>query len=187
MMKNIILLISCILLGVSLQAQNEFEATPAKVSLSIAIENPEYCTFFDFKIKANTSLKDERLIELNNSLVANFFEDNEALIIHSILQFKEDDADVFIINYSELKSDNSSITKFYSNKEAFIYKEDFLTITRLNNDAFWQFYNDEDDPKYPEINRLKAQANDRDHILNINKLATVINENKTQLESHFIN
>ncbi len=54
----------------------------------------------------------------------------------------------------------------------------------LSNDAFWQFYNKENNPKYPEINKLKPLVKDANGVLNIEKLAEVIKENKARLSKY---
>jgi hypothetical protein len=48
----------------------------------------------------------------------------------------------------------------------------------------FKFYNNRDNPKYPEINKLKPQVKDGAGVLNIEKLAQVLNENKSQLQKY---
>lgn len=55
---------------------------------------------------------------------------------------------------------------------------------KLTTDAFWQFYNKTNNPSYPEINALKPQVQDANGVLNLEKLATVIKANQTQLAKY---
>ncbi len=55
------------------------------------------------------------------------------------------------------------------------------TILSLKNNAFLQFEVAEDNPSYPEINKLKPLVKDADGVLNIFKLADVIEKNKSIL------
>ena len=186
MLKYLLKTILFSFLTSSLYAQDNFVPTDTKVNLAIALENPEYCSFFDFEIKSNTLINDDRLIELKKSLGSTFFAEGNILIIHSILQFKDSIGIVFLIGYSELNTDDIYNSQVYVNGDEFEHKDDFIAITNLKSDAFWQFYNDEDNPKYPVINQLKSQVNDRTHIMNINKLASIVRDNKSKLQEYFI-
>ena len=58
-------------------------------------------------------------------------------------------------------------------------------ILKLQNEAFSQFEVDDDNPKYLEINQLKASVKDADNTLNIFKLADVIEKNSSRLSKYF--
>jgi len=68
-----------------------------------------------------------------------------------------------------------------TNKETNLLK-DILLMASVN--MIFEFYNDRDDPKYPELNKLKPQAKDGDGVLNIEKLSKILNENKSQLQKY---
>lgn len=53
----------------------------------------------------------------------------------------------------------------------------------LTTRAFWQFYKTDNDLNYPEINSLKSLVKDANGILNIEKLAIVVAQNKNNIES----
>lgn len=55
----------------------------------------------------------------------------------------------------------------------------------LTTEAFWQFYDTDNDSRYPEINALKYLVKDENGILNIEKLAEVVTQNKNDLEPFF--
>ncbi len=48
----------------------------------------------------------------------------------------------------------------------------------------FEFYNQGDNPDYPEINKLKPQVKDENGVLNIEKLAKVLKENKAALAEY---
>jgi len=68
-----------------------------------------------------------------------------------------------------------------TNKEINILKN-IMLMASVN--MIFKFYNNRDNPKYPEINRLKPQVKDGAGVLNIEKLAQVLNENKSQLQKY---
>lgn len=76
--------------------------------------------------------------------------------------------------------------KIFSSNEEIPLASDLQTILRLIPDAFWEFYNTTDSAKVPEINTLKNSSNDSNHILNIEKLATVISNNENRLKEYFL-
>ena len=57
-------------------------------------------------------------------------------------------------------------------------------VRNIGIEAFWQFYNNEDDSRYPEINNLKPLVKDANRVLNIEKLAKVLKENKGALSKY---
>jgi hypothetical protein len=57
-------------------------------------------------------------------------------------------------------------------------------VQHLKIKSFWQFYNNENNPNYPEINKLKPLVQDSKGILNIEKLAKVLKENKSALSKY---
>ncbi|WP_254504106.1 hypothetical protein [Aquimarina spinulae] len=57
-------------------------------------------------------------------------------------------------------------------------------MRRLSINVFWKFYIREDDPDYPEINKLKPKVKDNNEILNLTKLAKVIQQNEESLRKY---
>lgn len=50
--------------------------------------------------------------------------------------------------------------------------------------AFWEFFNRQNNKKYPEINKLKPIVQNRNGILDIEKLAQVLKDNKASLAKY---
>jgi hypothetical protein len=59
-----------------------------------------------------------------------------------------------------------------------------ILIKTIKIDTFWDFYSPNNNPKYPEINKLKPLVKDADGVLNIYKLAEVIDKNKALLSKY---
>ena len=83
------------------------------------------------------------------------------------------------------------IAKEYNNQWEEIKKSCYpsLEVILKNADSkmFWQFYSKEDDIKYPNINKLKLLTKDENGVLNIKKLAKVLEENKSVLAKYLNN
>lgn len=102
-----------------------------------------------------------------------------------------------IIKFKDIE--NNSISKiqfFVSKKESNIWKEYSQTnkiiekiksILFLKENSFSQFEISEDNPNYPEINKLKPLVKDADGVLNIYKLADVVEKNKASLSKYLDN
>lgn len=57
-------------------------------------------------------------------------------------------------------------------------------ILNLSLKAFWEFYNTTDNPSHPKINALKPLVKDENGVLNIEKLAEVLRDNKEELKEY---
>jgi hypothetical protein len=99
-----------------------------------------------------------------------------------------------IIKFKSIEGNSVSKTRFFiSKKEKDIWEEYTKTnliiekvklILLLNENVFSQFEISENNPKYPEINKLKPLVKDADGVLNIYKLAEVIEKNKVSLSKY---
>lgn len=85
---------------------------------------------------------------------------------------------VFVINNNDIHE----YTTFDMNNSVILE-----VIKVLKSDAIIQFSNGENNPEYPEINKLKPLVKDANGILNIEKLAEVINKNKEDLSKYLEN
>ncbi|WP_108808742.1 hypothetical protein [Aquimarina spinulae] len=65
-----------------------------------------------------------------------------------------------------------------------LFKTKKEVLRRLSINVFWKFYIREDDPDYPEINKLKPKVKDNNEILNLTKLAKVIQQNEESLRKY---
>lgn len=62
-----------------------------------------------------------------------------------------------------------------------------FAIQHLKTFAFWEFFNLQDNPDYPELNKFKSIVQDSNGILNIEKLSKVIKENQSVLNKYLDN
>ncbi|WP_369049334.1 hypothetical protein [Tenacibaculum sp. UWU-22] len=65
-----------------------------------------------------------------------------------------------------------------------IDKNIYEIIRGLKSIAINQFSNGENDSNYPEVNKLKPLVKDANGVLNVEKLAQVIKENRTTLAKY---
>lgn len=102
---------------------------------------------------------------------------------------------ISILKYSIKSSSNNELKteQFVINKNivslANSIKDDvndrlFDVIKRINSESLIQFSNRENNPKYPEINKLKPLVKDADGVLDVFKLAEVIEKNKSTLSQY---
>lgn len=91
------------------------------------------------------------------------------------------------------KEEVSKVSVFVLEKQKETWKENTISnkiiqniklVLSLKEDAFSQFEIQENNPEYPEINKLKPLVKDTDGVLNIYKLAEVIEKNKTALAKY---
>lgn len=103
--------------------------------------------------------------------------------------------DYLLINYEDvyvryIDSKNVVNVICYSknNRNKIIGRVNYNYIIRnLGIDLFWQFYNSDDDNDFPKINKLKPLVKDTNGVLNIDKLAKVIKDNKSLLSEYLDN
>ncbi len=62
-----------------------------------------------------------------------------------------------------------------------------FVIKKIKPKAFWEFFNRQNNSDFPEINKFKPYVQDTRGILDIEKLAKVIKENKAQLSKYLDN
>lgn len=157
-----------------------------KVEYNFDFDDFSYCSFYEYKIDKSFNSDNSFLNQLKDeySKKSFFIEENELHIL-SAVSFSWLSKKEMIIYYKSIENQQTSYYYFYSNPNL---KSDFSKIEAallLQNDTFWQFYNNSDNPKYPEINRLKPLTKDADGTLNLFKLAKVIEENKNILSKYF--
>ena len=182
-MKIIFLII--ISFSLNLMGQN-FEGKVNNADFNYLTENFSYCSFSDFKIYSRTEVVNININSLkNNYIKKSFFQEESSHIeVISMISFNYYGKEEFVLCYKE-NSKNEKLV-FISN-ESNDLSELFKIISKLNNDSFRQFYNKENNKKHPEINSLKLKCKDANGVLNIEKLAKVLEENKTSLAKYFDN
>lgn len=157
-----------------------------KIEYNFNFDDFSYCSFYEYKIDKSFNSDNPFLNQLRDeySKKSFFVEENELHILSAVSFFWLSKKEM-IIYYKIVENQQISYHYFYSNPNL---KSDFTKIESvllLQNDAFWQFYNNSDNPKYPEVNRLKPLTKDADGTLNLFKLVKVIEENKNILSKYF--
>ena len=180
-MKKIITIISLSILSIVSYAQ-----TDVNVSFNYKLSNFSYCGFYEFYVNKNTDNLENDLYSLKKQYEeSNFFEnDTNKVQILSSINFDWNKQKQTIVYYKEMKDSIESYRFFYTNTNYKDVLENVQNILILKNDAFWAFYNSENDPKYPEINEVKPFVKDADGVLDIFKLAKIIETNKTLLSKY---
>ncbi len=125
------------------------------------------------------------------------FEKNKDSIVFKLhlltrLKINIDNTDLSIISYKTSQNPKISIANFkYVDKnweelntinEQINYLDNILKYANVT--MIFEFYNDEDNPNYPEINKLKPLVKNSESILDIRKLAEVIEKNKNSLAKY---
>ncbi|RSC93663.1 hypothetical protein [Tenacibaculum singaporense] len=158
-----------------------------EVNYSYLTKDITYCDFYEFKILKDTKLEDIFLNELKSDYIDKAFFELKPngrvsyLKIESMFKFRFNKKEVAVICYRE--NDVKQKKVFISDKSAYLSGV-FAEISKLSNESFWQFYNSIDDPNFPEINKLKPSLKDANGVLNIEKLAQVLKENKASLAKY---
>ena len=150
------------------------------------MSNFSYCSFYEFYINKNTNELENDLYLLKKQYEKNnFFEnDTNKVKILSSIHFEWNRQKQMIIYCKEMKNEFENYHFFYADT---VYKdvlENIQNILILKNDYFWEFYNNENNPVYPEINKIKPLVKDANGVLNIFKLAKAIEENRSLLSNY---
>lgn len=138
----------------------------------------------------------EKVISDKQINLINRQEENNYIRLYSKLTFFFKGEKVSIIKYKVKKGTNISSYEVIqvmkkSNNWIEIQNNELKNISYLIRNirvnVFWEFYNKENNPEYPEINKLKPLVKDSNGVLNIEKLAQVIEENKNALSKYMDN
>lgn len=192
-MKKLSVCLLLFLCGFFISAQGVFDSKKSNVKFSYGLKNLSYCNFYTYKIFNNTKIDENRtfLLKLKDSYgSSDFFDDKENYLnIKSQISFEWNNNVVSFIRYSKgNKEGEKEILTYHSSDSTPNYiSESIQEILELKNDAFWEFYNSENNPNYPEVNKLKLFAKDKSGNINLEKLAKVIKENQAQLSKYLDN
>ena len=180
-MKKIIITASLSILSIAFYAQ-----TNVNINFSYKLSDFSYCSFYKFYIDENTDKLEDELYSLNKQYKESNFFENEAnkIQILSSIHFDWNKQKQTIVYYKEVKDSIENYHFFYTNTNYKDVLENVQNILILKEDAFWAFYNSENNSEYPEINNVKPLVKDADGVLNIFKLAKVIAENETLLNKY---
>lgn len=189
-MKNNLLSILVFTITFQINAQNnDQEGKLVSVDYSFGLNDISYCNFYEYKIDENTFLDNTKLRALKQGFEEDgFYKDENSpgnyLKIKSLLSLRWKDNIETLICYSVIKDNESENNLIYSTEKHLETINNIDLVLKLSNDAFWEFYNNKDNSNYPEINKLKPLVKDDGGILNIEKLAQVLNDNKSPLQKY---
>lgn len=189
-MKTNLLFLLTLTFSTYLEAQSidKLQGHNVNVEFSYPFNEINYCSFDKYIIDNDTKLENEEFISLKNQLIkSNFFVKEKTfknyLKIKSKLSFIWNGEKIILINYKTVNENEENRNLIFSTNKSFDLSN-FTVLLNLNNDSFWQFYNLGNNSKYPEINKLKPFVRDADGVLNIYKLAEVIEKNKASLSKY---
>ena len=131
-------------------------------------------------LKKNKVSKEE-IIDKYNIPAKNLVKDS--LSVKEIIKVNTLNNDFQIIKFYDAKSVIKTNYQVLNND--IVKKNSLLTVLmKINFEVFINFYSNEKSKNYPEINKLKSLVQDANGVLNIEKLAKVIKENKTNLSKY---
>lgn len=172
-----------------------FKKIKIKTDYLIPLFNQKYCTYF---INDLSEFKEEGIKKLIGHIKAinlsSEDEKTEIIPIHKFEYSKKEKKIIFIkclkkiipnnqeylTNVFELVDGNLNIYNELDNSDNLI--KELISISK--QEIITEFSNGEDNPNHPEINKLKPLVKDANGILNIEKLAQVLKENKSALSKY---
>ena len=185
------------------QTQGEYESNKVNCIGSFQFKKASY---YDYQINSQKSdsiyqkvSEGNKPEDLLTQKYSDFFlkstpDERKEIILYSRIILEYNLSEYYYIKYA-LKDRKMTHKVAVFKKEGNIWKwldnsdnkisEAITIILKLQNEAFSQFEVDDDNPKYLEINQLKASVKDADNTLNIFKLADVIEKNSSRLSKYF--
>ena len=185
------------------QIQGEYESNKVNCIGSFQFKKASY---YDYQINAQKSdsiyqkvSEGNKPEDLLTQKYSDFFlkstpDERKEIILYSRIILEYNLSEYYYIKYA-LKDRKMTHKVAIFKKEGNIWEwldnsdnkisEAITIILKLQNEAFSQFEVDDDNPKYLEINQLKASVKDADNTLNIFKLADVIEKNSSRLSKYF--
>nr|WP_294931180.1 hypothetical protein [uncultured Flavobacterium sp.] len=185
-MKNILILVILLISQKSI-SQNKIE-TKAKFLNVFDLTNA-----YDYTKEENDTLMDSKFIgKLPEKLLQSEKETSIKLLTkikivynneeHIYIKYYEKTGNVSDLKIIDILSRNST---FIKNESVNIILDPIKRIMNsVNANILFEFYNKENDISYPEINELKPLVKSSNGILDINKLADVVEKNKNILSKY---
>ncbi|WP_264529060.1 hypothetical protein [Flavobacterium sp. N502540] len=185
-MKNILVLIILLIFEKSI-SQNKV-VTKAKFLNVFDLTNA-----YDYTKEENDTLMDSKLID---KLPEKLLQSGKQVSIKLLTKIKivyNNEEHIYIKYYEKTGNvSNLKIVDILSRNGAFTRNEASNTIldpikrimNSVNANIMFEFYNKEDDILYPEINKLKPFVKSSNGILDVNKLADVVDKNKIVLSKY---
>ena len=185
------------------QTQSEYKSNKVNCVGSFQFKKASY---YDYQINAQKSdsiyqkvsegNKPEDLLtqKYSDFFLKSSLDERKEIILYSRITLEYNLSEYYYIKYA-LKDKTMTHKVAIFKKEGNIWEwldnsdnkisEAITIILKLQNEVFSQFEVDNDNPKYLEINELKASVKDADNTLNIFKLADVIEKNSSRLSKYF--
>ena len=185
------------------QIQGEYESNKVNCIGSFQFKKASY---YDYQINAQKSdsiyqkvSEGNKPEDLLTQKYSDFFlkstpDERKEIILYSRMTLEYNLSEYYYIKYAlkdrkmthkvAIFKKEGNIWEWLDNSDNKISKA-ITIILKLQNEAFSQFEVDDDNPKYLEINQLKASVKDADNTLNIFKLADVIEKNSSRLSKYF--
>ena len=182
---------------------SKFRGNSVSIHQSVQLDEPY---IYDYEINSsnmdsvvthvffNNTAESKLIQQYERELAKNTIEENRYFIrLKSKLSYKYHGKLISIIKYQSVEDSlvsNLMVLQFLKKQGLWMEYKSSETkqvvniFQQLSLDTFWQFYNKENNPKYPEINKLKPLVKDANGVLNVEKLAQVIKENKASLRKY---
>ena len=156
-------------------------------------------SYYDYKINSqktdsvyvevlNGNLPENLLTKRHSDFLVKMPNQENELVLFSRMTINYNLSEYYFIKYALRKNKEiikRDIVVFSKNEDNWSLStesnyiiEKISTILKLNNEAFSQFEIMENNGKYLEINKLKSLVKDDDGVLNLSKLADVIEKDK---------
>lgn len=186
MMKYILFSTLLIANNFAVLAQDDFNAIQVDVSYDNLIDDFTYCSFYEFQITETNNLENLILVDLRDSLLnAGFFaEENATVQVYSIISLKWNNSNVDLVYFSANNEGQKDYSFFGFQDLSESSLSNLKPVLRLENDAFWYFYNNEADPEYQELNSIRNSVVDPKGNLNVFKLSDTISRNLTLFDKY---
>lgn len=128
-------------------------------------------TFSEFKIKNNLNFKN--------------IKDIDSINIKAIINFSSKNNNYLVLKFKKLNLNKELKLICFENEQLTDLPYPYSIILKLKGLYLMEFYSSNNNTEYPEINKLKPLVKDADSILNIYKLAEIIEKNKATLFKYF--
>ncbi|MFL0083068.1 hypothetical protein V2665_08795, partial [Tenacibaculum maritimum] len=164
-----------------------------KANYLVPLNSQRFCYYFPNEIS--------KYLEDELDLVLNYLKDKQTENVNIVpihkFSYLRKGTNMIVFKYKvktskeeELKTEhyvknNNSVIAFEGRSE--LDKDIYEIIRGLKSVAINEFSNGDNNPNYPEINKLKPFVKDANGVLNIEKLAKVLEENKTLLAKYLDN
>lgn len=200
-MKKKILFYIVFLLSFTVKSQNseyiKFIGIPVDLIYTAQLNDPKIYDYSNMaQAKITQAILDnipEKAIPENQTI---FSEEGNYILLIFNFNFNYKGLRTYIIKYKTFEKNESSEIKVVAihlqNDNWILLQDEYLrdiesVIKELSLNSFFEFYNNENNSNFPEINKLKPLVKDSNGILNIFKLAKIIEKNKVELSNYLDN